>query len=140
MSSAHDMSTLPCASTSAVDSTTRVDFISELPFEIVMDNIIPRIMRKEDDIINLRDRECYFAVCTMWSKRIAASDDNIHFHIYSNNAFLHADWMRVEAVAEHLKTLTVAASNHKAMSNLIQHGHFASLTDLTMIGTQGWWW
>lgn len=123
---------------SAEDSTTRVDFISELPFEIVMDNIIPRIIHKNDGIVSLRNRQNYFAVCTTWSKRIAASDDNLHFCIYSNNAFLKADWMRVEAVAEHLNVLTVAVSNQKAMSNVIRHAHFPSLTDLTMIGTYRW--
>lgn len=115
----------------------RFDIISALPLEIVAECIVPRIMEYDGRQFMLHGRRNYFALCTTWSKRLAVSDDSIHFNLECDRLLSSFDWRRVHAVAPYIKQITVNAGNEEALSNLIRYAQFASLRDFRIIGNGG---
>ncbi|KAJ8657668.1 hypothetical protein O0I10_006734 [Lichtheimia ornata] len=109
-----------------------IDFVSELPLEIVAEHIVPRIMERHGRTFNLHGRQNYFSVCTTWSKRIAENDKSIRFNLESERLSLRLDWMRVRAVAPCIKTLTVATRSVRSIFKLVEYAHFSSLRNLTI--------
>lgn len=134
MSSRHLMNTPTCADSSTGDTNKPVDFMSELPLEIVMENLVPRILHRKDRVFNLCSRHTYISVCTTWSNRIAACAESIHFSNGDTKDFSKHAWMRVQAVAGYIKPLTIAASNPTAILNLLRYANFSSLDNLTITG------
>lgn len=134
MTFGQDMDDISCDSPSLVDTSKRVDFISELPLEIVVECIVPRIMEYHGRAFNLIGRQNYFAVCTTWSKRIAENNDSIHFNLESDRLSSKLDFMRVKAVAPYIKTLIVVTRSVASIFKLFHYGQLSSLHNLTIKG------
>lgn len=118
------------------DTTNGVDFISELPLDIVTDNIIPRIMGQEGRASDLRRPRNYFALCTTWMPRISQSDDTIQFNLECNKLSTREDWMRVRAMSVYIKKLSLTAYSTPTICDLTRYatGSFPSLEKLSVTG------
>lgn len=115
---------------SATDSKKRIDFISELPFDLVADNIIPRILDDDDQPLNLHEEWTYFSISRTWSQRIASS--GMAIRIAGHSLVTKEDWMRVKALVPYVQTLLLAMDVPDSISNLFEYACFSSLTTLTV--------
>ncbi|KAI7874672.1 hypothetical protein K492DRAFT_240716 [Lichtheimia hyalospora FSU 10163] len=96
-----------------------VDLISELPLDLVMSNILPRIFGQGLTVIDL-DRSCsYLDVCNKWRERIALlGNDIITFSIGSETTMTNQAYRRLRGVAPYIKTLQIGTFTDEFASTL----------------------
>lgn len=115
---------------SAADSKGRIDFISELPFDIVTDNIIPRILDYDHQPLNLHEEWIYFSVCSSWSQRIASS--GMAIRIEGHWLLTKEDWMCIKALAPYIQRLLLPMGAPDSICNLLEYARLSSLITLTI--------
>lgn len=114
----------------------RFDIVSELPLEIVVECIVPRIIEYDGTPFMLHERRNYFAVCTTWCKRICAND-SLHFHLECDWLLSSVDWIQVQAVAPYIRTISITAESEEELYKLVRYAHFSSLRHLKIKGNGG---
>lgn len=111
-------------------ANSSVDFISKLPTEIVLHNILPRIVGRQPVRLYLDDDSSYFNVCSAWSERFALLvDDNVMHWIGHNTSLTDGDMTRIAAAAPFLQSLFI----HTSRDSLFRLGHsirFSSLANV----------
>ena len=119
-------------STLPQSNDNRIDFISELPMELVMANILPRIFDTDSTVIfSLDDPDSYFDVCSEWSRRIAFfGGDTITFSVGSNNPLTKRACRRLRVVSSCIKTLCMAPSSEEYIQGLIRCTEFRMVSKL----------
>lgn len=117
----------------------RIDIISELPLEIVAECIVPRIIEYVGRPFMLHERRNYFAVNLTWCKRICANDDSLHFHLACDWLLSSVDWIRVQAVAPFIRTISITAESEEELYKLVRYARFSSLRNLKIKGNGGAW-
>lgn len=114
------------------DTQKRVDFITELPLEIVICYIVPKVLPV---VCNFPELSPCFQVCRAWNERMIPRVGNICFFMRCNdNAWSVEDWMQVDAFAPHIKTLAISGSTPSTIWPLAKRLRLPSLCDLTLKG------
>lgn len=114
------------------DTKKRVDFIMELPLEIVVCYILPKVLSV---FCNLPELSPCFQVCRAWNERMIPRVGNIRFFMLRNDhAWSVEDWMQVDAFTPHIKTLVINGSTPSVIWPLAERLRFPSLCDLTLQG------
>lgn len=110
-----------------------VDFVNELPWEIVKCHLIPRIFGEGRPIVRLDRPYPCLDVCSTWTKRIVSADDSIHFVLHVDHPLSKHHRMRLRMVAPFIKSL---ALQDLGVYNpeLVKCGQFLSLTKLNIEG------
>lgn len=112
----------------------RVDFISKLPVEVVIHNILPRIFGQRSVNLYLDDHSSYFNVCSKWSERFALLvDDNVSHWIGHSNSLTDGDMIRIAAAAPFLQSLFIDTSK-ESMFRLGHSIRFSSLAKVLIYG------
>ncbi|KAJ8652807.1 hypothetical protein O0I10_011546 [Lichtheimia ornata] len=106
-----------------------IDFVSKLPLEIVVDNIVPRILCGRT-IVKLGKRWSYFDVCRTWRQRMAMMH-GLEFEA-GDEALPKDGYQRVSHLAPFIRALTVAQPGNEMLSKIISRGRFESLRQLTI--------
>ncbi|KAJ8657607.1 hypothetical protein O0I10_006671 [Lichtheimia ornata] len=108
-----------------------VDFVNELPWEIVKCHLIPRIFGEGRPIVRLDRPYPCLDVCSTWTKRIVSADDSIHFVLHVDHPLSKHHRMRLRMVAPFIKSL---ALQDLGVYNpeLVKCGQFLSLTKLNI--------
>ncbi|CDH60861.1 predicted protein [Lichtheimia corymbifera JMRC:FSU:9682] len=109
-----------------------VDFISDLPWEIVKSNIVPRILGEGRPVFRLSQPWPYLDVCSTWTRLIVLADDSFYF-ILGSRYKLSGDYGgRISMVAPYIKTLAMFLYNEESMDILLKSGTLMALTKLTI--------
>ncbi|KAI7874302.1 hypothetical protein K492DRAFT_211651 [Lichtheimia hyalospora FSU 10163] len=107
----------------------RVDFISKLPLDVVIQNIIPRVLGNQT-MFDIDRPSHYFDVCRTWRQRMAIVD-GLHFEL--GPAELSEDaYERVSDIAPFIRTLHVAQRNYDILSEVNKRTRFGSLKSLSI--------
>lgn len=105
----------------------RVDFISKLPLDVVMCNIIPRILCGQTEIVIGMDHE-YLKVCRAWQQRIAMMDD-LMFRVGPWPVPCHQHLLDM---APCIKSLNVVENDQDIFTKLPEGARFHSLKQLNV--------
>ncbi|KAI7873822.1 hypothetical protein K492DRAFT_211916 [Lichtheimia hyalospora FSU 10163] len=109
-----------------------VDLISQLPLELVMSNILPKIFGHGLTVIDLGQPCDFLDVCSTWRERIAQLDMNvILFLIRSKTTMTELAYMRLRAIAPYAKSLFISVLSMEFASTLFAEcSQFPLLTRL----------
>lgn len=132
MSSALALYNAVRGSSSTPDTKKQVDFITDLPLEVVLCYIVPRIVM--DDFYLPKPLPC-FQVCRAWNERIVPVLTGIPFYMRFNEGLWSTDdWMFVESVTPYIKSLFIGKTTPFIISQLARRLQFPSINDLTLTG------
>lgn len=121
-----------CVRQSVSDTKKRVDFITQLPLEIAVCYILPKIL---GDICYLPNVWPCFQVCRAWNEMIIQALRNVRFNMQCiDDSWSMEDWMQVGAVTPFIKTLDITESTPFAIWLVGERLRFPSLIDLTLTG------
>ncbi|KAJ8652796.1 hypothetical protein O0I10_011535 [Lichtheimia ornata] len=111
----------------------RIDFISQLPLDVVVLNIIPRILQAQT-VFDIGKPCPYFDVCRTWRQRVALVDG---FDYEVGPGDLSEDgYGRVRDLAPFMRSFTVAQARREILSKIIRPPNnrlFNMLKKLTII-------
>ncbi|KAI7874117.1 hypothetical protein K492DRAFT_200220 [Lichtheimia hyalospora FSU 10163] len=109
----------------------RVDSISELPFDLVISNILSRIFGRGLTVISLHKRCSYLDVCSNWTERLAALSDDIICFSIGQRTLNDRAYRRLSALAPYIRSLHIGALTYRSASKLIAGcDHFPLLTKM----------
>ncbi|CDH54734.1 predicted protein [Lichtheimia corymbifera JMRC:FSU:9682] len=118
------------ASTTA--SNKCVDFIGDLPWEVVNSHLVPRIFSEGRPIVRLNQPYPYLDVSHTWSKRLVSADDSIQFILSVDHSPSEHHRMRLRMVAPYIKSLSLTDLGACNIPELLKCGQFLSLTKLNI--------
>ncbi|CDH60854.1 predicted protein [Lichtheimia corymbifera JMRC:FSU:9682] len=125
-----------CEQPNVLASTTAtkkcVDFIRDLPWEIVKCYIVPRIFGEGRPIVRLSQPYPYLDVSRSWTKRIISADDDIHFILGVDHALSDHHSMRLRLLAPYIKSLSLPDFGARNIPELLKCGRLLSLTKLNI--------
>lgn len=112
----------------------RVDFVSQLPFDLVISNLIPRILH-DQPALEIGKQKGYFDVCHTWRQRIALAG-GLPFRIGPGALSVHG-YRQLSDIAPYLQWLSVSQEEqHEHIPKLIHCAQFTSLQRLDIKGIQ----
>ncbi|KAJ8657988.1 hypothetical protein O0I10_006259 [Lichtheimia ornata] len=108
----------------------RIDFVSQLPVDIVISTLIPIMM--DDSAISLKKPNVYLHVSNTWRDRISQSFNGIRFETLSEEG---DNLSQVIELAPHIKELDVQQfTRGKWLCDLLRNHDFCSLGELHVGG------
>ncbi|KAJ8657961.1 hypothetical protein O0I10_006232 [Lichtheimia ornata] len=110
---------------------TRIDFVRQLPLDIVMTMLIPMFM----DRFPLRPyTPCsYLYVSNLWRDRVIQCFDGLHFMVGSQNDYNADTLSQVIQFAQHTKTLYISLHGRGTwLGDLLRNNDFCSLWSLSI--------
>lgn len=119
------------ATTTSEIEDTRVDFISKLPLDLVLEHILPRILSGQRTI-PVGDSNAYFYVCRTWSQRFALMD-GLGFQIGPEDLSKEG-YHQLSAMASCIKHLSVTQPGNELLSRIMKHAEFTMLEKLSVCG------
>ncbi|CDH61005.1 predicted protein [Lichtheimia corymbifera JMRC:FSU:9682] len=105
----------------------RIDFVSELPLEVVTSNLIPRIFGHQA-LITIGEEEGYLDVCSTWRQRIAMTG-GLEFVIWPR-LLAERDYHHIQDMAPYIKALVVLQPRDDIISTLAERIQFHALKQL----------
>ncbi|KAJ8652752.1 hypothetical protein O0I10_011634 [Lichtheimia ornata] len=106
----------------------RVDFVSRLPIDLVVSNLIPRIL-DDQPMLEIGKQKGYLDVCRTWRQRIALAG-GIPFHIGPEDLSVD-EYHRLSDIAPYLQWLSVSQEGqHEIIPKLAHYAQFTSLQRL----------
>lgn len=114
------------------NNNKRIDFLSELPLDVVIYNIVPRILSEGPTPFRLDIPNNYLDVCHTWCKRIMMIAGSMHCAIGSLFLISKQQERRLETAAPYIKRLYIATINEKCINQLANIVKFSSLNELTI--------
>lgn len=125
-------STYPNDASASNKSNKRLDFLSELPLDVVIYNIVPRILSEGPTPFRLDIPNNYSDVCRTWCKRIMMVAGSMYCGIGSLFLISKQQERRLVTAAPYVKRLDIATTNEKCINQLANAVKFSSLNELTI--------
>ncbi|CDS06456.1 hypothetical protein LRAMOSA08984 [Lichtheimia ramosa] len=127
-----DYATLQQAKSDAEQQQSKcIDFVSQLPIDIVSTKLIPMFMH--DNVIVTSNPCQYLKVSHLWRDRIIQCFDGLHFDIGENDNGRQCS--QVIQLSQHTKALTIDGfSKGTWLCNLLSNNDFSSLKELEIKG------
>ncbi|CDH54797.1 predicted protein [Lichtheimia corymbifera JMRC:FSU:9682] len=114
----------------ATNNNKRIDFISGLPLDIVITNILPRI---EPDCTSFTSFEP-LDVSHAWRERILKHPKGLHFGFYGDT--FNKDQTQIVKFAPYVQSVVVTFMTKFHLDDLFSRAHFANLKDLEINGIE----
>ncbi|CDS11782.1 hypothetical protein LRAMOSA04045 [Lichtheimia ramosa] len=113
-------------------SNKRVDFMSELPLDIVMYNLVPRILSERPRPFRLDIPNNYLDVCRTWCQRILMASGSMRCSIRSMFLISKYQERLLDVAGPYVRRLDIAAISDKSINQLADTVMFFSLSELTI--------
>ncbi|KAJ8657964.1 hypothetical protein O0I10_006235 [Lichtheimia ornata] len=108
---------------------TRIDFVSQLPVDIVVTKLIPMLM--DDSAISSNNPNPYLHVSNVWRDRIIQCFDGLRFSVGSDGNHDEDALLQVIQFAQHTKALYINRHHHATwLDDLLRYHDFCSLRQL----------
>ncbi|CDH60783.1 predicted protein [Lichtheimia corymbifera JMRC:FSU:9682] len=125
-----------CEQPNVLASTTAtkkcVDFVRDLPWEIVKSYIVPRIFGEGRPVARLNQPYPYLDVSRTWTKRIVSAYGSIHFILGVGHPLSDNHRMRLRVVAPCIKSLSLTDLGAYNIHELFKCDQLLSLTKLNI--------
>ncbi|CDS09581.1 hypothetical protein LRAMOSA10941 [Lichtheimia ramosa] len=113
-------------------SNKRIDFISELPLDVVVYNIVPRILSGGPIALRLDIPNSYLDVCRTWCERFMVVAGNMRCRIRRLFSLSKQQEMRLKAAGPYVRRLDVIAISDQSINQLAGTVKFTCLSELTI--------
>ncbi|KAJ8652701.1 hypothetical protein O0I10_011646 [Lichtheimia ornata] len=124
-SDAHYQQLQQCRMEAATNNSKRIDFISQLPLDIVITNIIPRITSR-----TYFESSCeYLLVSRAWQERILQQPKGLKFHFGKNVHTFKSGHVKLVRFAPYVQILRGYLCDLH-LDDLFRRAHFSKLKDL----------
>lgn len=113
-----------------------VDFVSDLPWEIVRTYIMPRILGGTSrSPVHRLERSCgYLDVCSNWAKRIIAAYDSNYFILDVGDTLSDDCCMRIRMLVPYIESLSLRDLGARHIPQFLKCQTLVSLTRLRIKG------
>ncbi|KAJ8652591.1 hypothetical protein O0I10_011737 [Lichtheimia ornata] len=112
--------------TAIANNSKRVDFISQLPLDIVITNIVPRA-----DRLFFSESSCEFLyVSRAWQERILKQPKGLRFYLDEGHNTLIKGHTQLIRFASYVQSLQATLYQRIRLDDLFARGHFSNLKEL----------
>ncbi|KAI7874846.1 hypothetical protein K492DRAFT_174070 [Lichtheimia hyalospora FSU 10163] len=105
----------------------RVDFMTELPLDVVLSYLVPKILNAQP-MLEIGKQRSYFNVCRNWRQRIAMAD-GLRFHI-GPDRLPRNGYDQLSDIAPYIQWLSVSHEEHENLLKIPQSTSYMSLQRL----------
>lgn len=106
----------------------RVDFISRLPLDIVITNIVPRMEHRCYSDLPSE----YLYVSHAWQERFLQQPNGLDFHFGTEEDTFKTGHFQLARFAPYVQKLLGVISGHAELKDLFSRGHFSNLKKLVL--------